>query len=75
MIDRMAVCCAGKAAVEGQAPYTGRASEKSAAAPFSGVGWDAVGGNVAAMQQLREMVLLPLLYPEVFEQMGVCAPR
>ena len=61
--------------MEGQAPDSSKAPEKGAAEPFGGAGWDAVGGNVAAMQQLREMVLLPLLYPEVFAQMGICAPR
>jgi ATP-dependent 26S proteasome regulatory subunit len=56
-------------------PEGSRASDIGAAVPFSGAIWDAVGGNVAAMQQLREMVLLPLLYPEVFAQMGICVPR
>lgn len=56
-------------------PEGSRASDRGAAVPFGGAGWDAVGGNAAAMQQLREMVLLPLLYPEVFAQMGICVPR
>lgn len=43
--------------------------------PFQGLGWDAVGGNAVAMRQLREMVVLPLLYPEVFSHMGIRAPR
>ncbi len=46
-----------------------------AAQPFRGLGWDAVGGNATAMRQLREMVLLPLMYPEVFSHLGIHAPR
>jgi ATP-dependent 26S proteasome regulatory subunit len=56
-------------------PDGSRASATGAAAPFGGSDWDAVGGNAAAMRQLREMVVLPLLYPNLFAQMGICAPR
>lgn len=38
-------------------------------------GWNSVGGHAAVIQQLKEMVLLPLQYPEVFKHMGVTPPR
>ena len=38
-------------------------------------GWDSVGGHAAVIQQLKEMVLLPLQYPEIFKHMGVTPPR
>ncbi|KAK9815637.1 hypothetical protein WJX72_007259 [[Myrmecia] bisecta] len=38
-------------------------------------GWDAVGGHEAAVKQLKEMVLLPLLYPDLFRQMNIHPPR
>ena len=38
-------------------------------------GWAAVGGHAAVIQQLKEMVLLPLHYPEVFQHMGITPPR
>ena len=38
-------------------------------------GWAAVGGHAAVIQQLKEMVLLPLQYPEVFKHMGIRPPR
>ena len=37
-------------------------------------GWAAVGGHSAVIQQLKEMVLLPLQYPEVFNHMGIAPP-
>jgi hypothetical protein len=34
-------------------------------------GFQAVAGHVAHVQALKEMVLLPLVYPEVFQSMQV----
>ena len=39
------------------------------------VGWDAVGDLQRHVDALKEMVLLPLLYPEVFATLGVSPPR
>ena len=39
------------------------------------VGWDQVGGLGAHVEALKEMVLIPLLYPEIFDQLGVTPPR
>lgn len=38
-------------------------------------GWAAVGGHAAVIQQLKEMVLAPLQYPEVFKHMAITPPR
>ena len=35
------------------------------------VGWDKVGGLRSHVAALKEMVLLPLLYPETFTALGV----
>jgi transitional endoplasmic reticulum ATPase len=39
------------------------------------VRWDDVGGLTKVKQQLREAVEAPLKYPEVFEGMGIRAPK
>ena len=39
------------------------------------VGWDKVGGLKLHVEALREMVLMPLMYPEVFDNLGVTPPR
>ena len=39
------------------------------------VGWDAVGGLQRHVDALKEMVLLPLLYPRGFATLGVSPPR
>lgn len=38
-------------------------------------GFELVGGHQEVIQQLREIVLLPLQYPNVFRQLGTEAPR
>lgn len=45
---------------------------KSAAFPD---GWEAVGGLSDVVTQLKEMVLLPLIYPGIFADMGLTPPR
>lgn len=69
------LCVAGQPAAEAAKLNGGTTAGGSGAAAFRGVGWDAVGGNAAATRQLREMVVLPLLYPEVVSQMGIRVPR
>lgn len=39
------------------------------------VDWGKVGGLEGHVEALKEMVLLPLLYPEVFDGLGVTPPR
>lgn len=41
----------------------------------SSVSFDSVGGLGSHIQQLKEMVSLPLLYPEVFERFNITPPR
>lgn len=41
----------------------------------SKVSFDSVGGLGSHIQQLKEMVSLPLLYPEVFERFNITPPR
>nr|XP_024382462.1 uncharacterized protein LOC112285693 isoform X2 [Physcomitrium patens] len=38
-------------------------------------GWDSVAGLQDVVQCLKEMVTLPLLYPETFTRLGISAPR
>ncbi|GAA5972277.1 hypothetical protein JCM11641_002388 [Rhodosporidiobolus odoratus] len=39
------------------------------------ISFDSVGGLGSHIQQLKEMVSLPLLYPEVFERFAITPPR
>ncbi|KAF8471869.1 hypothetical protein BDZ91DRAFT_479327 [Kalaharituber pfeilii] len=39
------------------------------------VTFDSVGGHDEHIRQLREMVALPLMYPEIFKQFGVTPPK
>ena len=39
------------------------------------ISFDSVGGHTGAVKSLREMVVLPLLYPSVFDKFKVQAPR
>ena len=40
-----------------------------------GGGWESVGGHADVVRQLKEMVMLPLLYPELLQSMHITAPR
>ena len=55
----------------------GRGSEGDVAplAVDASVGWDKVGGLEGHVAALKEMVLMPLLYPEAFTALGVAAPK
>ena len=37
--------------------------------------WSSLGGLQPVIRQLKEMVILPLLYPTLYRQMGITAPR
>lgn len=43
--------------------------------PSTQLSFDSVGGLQSHIQQLKEMVSLPLLYPEVFQRFGITPPR
>jgi len=38
-------------------------------------GFDSLGGLSEVKRQLKEMVLLPLVYPDLMNQLGIQAPR
>lgn len=40
-----------------------------------GAGWEALGGLKDTIAQLKEMVLLPLVYPQLFKELGITPPR
>ncbi len=52
-----------------------RAEFEEAAAPRGEVNYDDVGGMGDTIRQLREMVELPLRYPELFTRLGVDPPK
>ncbi|KAK4684702.1 ATPase family AAA domain-containing protein 2, partial [Tremellales sp. Uapishka_1] len=62
-------------------PNFGRVNPKSSMADADPLGvdmnvtFDNVGGLDGHINQLKEMVALPLLYPELFQQFGVTPPR
>lgn len=43
--------------------------------PSTQLSFDSIGGLQGHIQQLKEMVALPLLYPEVFQRFGITPPR
>lgn len=45
----------------------------SAEIPYGG--FETVGGHTDVVRQLREMVILPLMYPEMFKSMQIQPPR
>lgn len=49
-----------------------RLEESVAAAPLS---YEDVGGLKSQVQRIREMIELPLRYPEIFTQLGIEAPK
>lgn len=38
-------------------------------------GFEAVGGHEEAVAMLKEMVLLPLMYPDMYDRLGITPPR
>lgn len=42
---------------------------------FVAVNWDAVGGLDHHIQSLKEMVMFPLLYPEIYDRFNITPPR
>ncbi len=39
------------------------------------ISWDSIGGLTSHIKALKEMVLFPLLYPEVFARFAMTPPR
>lgn len=51
------------------------APEPVSAGQLAAGGFAAIGGLGDVKRQLREMVLMPLMYPEVMKQLGIKPPR
>jgi transitional endoplasmic reticulum ATPase len=49
--------------------------ELSAKEPSIGVSYEDIGGLGHQIQRIREMIELPLRYPELFERLGIRAPK
>lgn len=71
----------GEAAAVGAAPNVGKIKNQKALADADPLGvdmmvdFDQVGGLQGHIDQLKEMVQLPLLYPELFQRFHVTPPR
>ena len=75
------VCCVLRRPMNGAGANAGaagnRARERADVDPIeidTSVTWESVGGLEGHVQQLKEMVMLPLLYPEVFERFDLTPP-
>lgn len=51
----------------------GKSTEK--ASPGRALSYEDIGGLKRQLQRIREMIELPLRYPEVFERLGIDAPK
>ena len=51
------------------------ASESDKEAAPSRIAYEDIGGLGKAIQRVREMIELPLRYPEIFERLGIDAPK
>ncbi|MFN3386972.1 MAG: AAA family ATPase, partial [Candidatus Thermochlorobacter sp.] len=49
--------------------------ENSTKEPSLGVSYEDIGGLSHQIQRIREMIELPLRYPELFERLGIRAPK
>lgn len=49
--------------------------ENAAKEPSLGVSYEDIGGLGNQIQRIREMIELPLRYPELFERLGIRAPK
>ncbi|KAL4580370.1 hypothetical protein LXL04_016561 [Taraxacum kok-saghyz] len=55
--------------------YIGGPTPSSPESPIPFQGWESVGGLQPVIQSLKEVVILPLLYPEFFNNIGLTPPR
>lgn len=68
-----AVLIAPETAVAVESPQSQRGEE--AAAASSGITYEDIGGLKNQLERIREMIELPLKYPQVFEQLGIDPPK
>ncbi|MDD2714908.1 MAG: CDC48 family AAA ATPase [Candidatus Wallbacteria bacterium] len=52
-----------------------RLETKKGEAKATSVSYEDIGGLGTQIQRIREMIELPLRYPQVFERLGICAPK
>ena len=57
------------------ATLTGGAVPPALQSSVVDAGWESIGGHADVVRQLKEMVMLPLLYPELLKEMHITAPR
>jgi len=50
-------------------------AKKGAAAASSGISYEEIGGLRKEIRRVREMIELPLRYPQLFEKLGIDAPK
>lgn len=53
----------------------GKAPVEEGRRPASAVSYEDIGGLKSQLQRIREMIELPLRYPELFERLGIDAPK
>lgn len=58
--------------IEGEAP---RADKGEAAPKAGGISYEDIGGLRKEIRRVREMIELPLRFPQIFERLGIDAPK
>ncbi|MFA5110148.1 MAG: CDC48 family AAA ATPase [Desulfobaccales bacterium] len=53
----------------------GKAQTEEGRRPASAVSYEDIGGLKSQLHRIREMIELPLRYPELFERLGIDAPK
>ncbi|MCK9376309.1 MAG: CDC48 family AAA ATPase [Syntrophobacterales bacterium] len=53
----------------------GKAQTEEGRRPASSVSYEDIGGLKSQLHRIREMIELPLRYPELFERLGIDAPK
>ncbi|SMC71124.1 transitional endoplasmic reticulum ATPase [Desulfocicer vacuolatum DSM 3385] len=53
----------------------GKSKSRKGAEKDAGISYEDIGGLGSQVQRIREMIELPLRFPEVFERLGIGAPR
>nr|WCZ58634.1 transitional endoplasmic reticulum ATPase [Seculamonas ecuadoriensis] len=65
----------GIVAAETQIHYDGNPLSREADDPMNEIGYDDIGGLKKQMGQIREMVELPIRFPQLFRTLGVKPPK
>ncbi|HEY5596152.1 MAG TPA: CDC48 family AAA ATPase [Candidatus Bipolaricaulota bacterium] len=68
-----AVLIAPETAIAVESPQSQRGEEAAASSP--GITYEDIGGLKNQLDRIREMIELPLKYPQVFEQLGIDPPK